>query len=55
MAYVTHFAMKLRRVYTYRGRRHSFISAGCGLMVDMLDRKESQWVLHLTRRGRLRA
>lgn len=28
-AYVTHFDMKLRRVYTYRGRRHSFISAGC--------------------------
>jgi len=28
-AYVTHFDMKLRRIYTYRGRRHSFISAGC--------------------------
>jgi hypothetical protein len=28
-AYVTHFDMKLRRVYTYRGERHSFISAGC--------------------------
>jgi len=28
-AYVTHFDMKLRRVYTYRGRRHSFISAAC--------------------------
>jgi len=28
-AYVTHFDMKLRRVYSYRGRRHSFISAGC--------------------------
>src|SRR5680860_1058106 len=28
-AYVTHFEMKLRRIYTYRGRRRSFISAGC--------------------------
>lgn len=28
-AYVTHFDMKLRRTYTYRGRRRSFISAGC--------------------------
>lgn len=28
-AYVTHFEMKLRRIYTYRGRRHSYISAGC--------------------------
>jgi len=28
-AYVTHFDMKLRRIYSYRGRRHSFISAGC--------------------------
>ncbi len=28
-AYVTHFDMKLRRVYEYRGRKHSFISAGC--------------------------
>jgi len=28
-AYVTHFDMKLRRTYSYRGRRHSFISAGC--------------------------
>ena len=28
-AYVTHFDMKLRRVYTYEGRKHSFISAGC--------------------------
>jgi hypothetical protein len=28
-AYVTHFDMKLRRIYTYRGRRHSFISASC--------------------------
>lgn len=28
-AYVTHFAMRLRRTYVYRGRRHSFVSAGC--------------------------
>ncbi len=28
-AYVTHFDMKLRRIYTYQGRRHSYISAGC--------------------------
>lgn len=28
-AYVTHFDMKLRRIYSYRGRQHSFISAGC--------------------------
>jgi len=28
-AYVTHFDMRLRRVYTYRGQKHSFISAGC--------------------------
>jgi hypothetical protein len=28
-AYVTHFDMKLRRTYTYRGQRRSFISAGC--------------------------
>lgn len=28
-AYVTHFEMKLRRIYKYRGERHSFISAGC--------------------------
>lgn len=28
-AYVTHFDMKLRRVYTYQGQKHSFISAGC--------------------------
>jgi hypothetical protein len=28
-AYVTHFDMKLRRQYTYRGKQHSFISAGC--------------------------
>lgn len=28
-AYVTHFDMRLRRVYTYQGQKHSFISAGC--------------------------
>ncbi|HEU4944015.1 MAG TPA: hypothetical protein VFT10_02530 [Solirubrobacterales bacterium] len=28
-AYVTHFDMTLRRIYTYEGQRHSFISAGC--------------------------
>ena len=28
-AYVTHFDMKLHRVYTYQGQKHSFISAGC--------------------------
>jgi hypothetical protein len=28
-AYVTHFDMKLRRVYTYKGEKHSYISAGC--------------------------
>ena len=28
-AYVTHFDMKLHRLYTYRGVRHSFISAAC--------------------------
>lgn len=28
-AYVTHFDMKLRRIYTYKGKRRSFISAGC--------------------------
>lgn len=28
-AYVTHFDMHLRRVYTYRGERHSFVSAAC--------------------------
>jgi hypothetical protein len=28
-AYVTHFDMKLRRTYAYRGKRRSFISAGC--------------------------
>jgi hypothetical protein len=28
-AYVTQFDMKLRRVYTYKGQRHSYVSAGC--------------------------
>lgn len=28
-AYVTHFAMRLRRTYVYRGKRRSFVSAGC--------------------------
>jgi hypothetical protein len=28
-AYVTHFDMKLRRTYVYKGKRHSFISAAC--------------------------
>jgi hypothetical protein len=28
-AYVTHFDMKLRRVYTYEGQKHSYVSAGC--------------------------
>ncbi len=28
-AYVTHFEMRLRRIYTYNGQRHSFISAAC--------------------------
>jgi hypothetical protein len=28
-AYVTHFDMRLRRRYTYRGERRSFISAAC--------------------------
>jgi hypothetical protein len=28
-AYVTHFDMKLRRTYSYQGKQHSFISAGC--------------------------
>jgi hypothetical protein len=28
-AYVTHFDMKLRRTYTYKGKRHSYISAAC--------------------------
>jgi hypothetical protein len=28
-AYVTHFDMTLRRIYNYKGERHSFISAAC--------------------------
>lgn len=28
-AYVTHFDMKLRRIYTYRGHRYSYVNAGC--------------------------
>lgn len=28
-AYVTHFAMRLRRTYVYRGQRRSYVSAGC--------------------------
>jgi hypothetical protein len=28
-AYVTHFDMKLQRIYTYRGKKHSYVSAGC--------------------------
>ena len=28
-AYVTHFEMRLRRTYAYRGTRRSFVSAGC--------------------------
>jgi hypothetical protein len=28
-AYVTHFDMKLRRTYTYRGQRYSYVNAGC--------------------------
>lgn len=28
-AFVTHFDMRLRRVYTYNGQRHSYVSAGC--------------------------
>lgn len=28
-AYVTYFSMRLRRIYTYRGRRHSYVSASC--------------------------
>lgn len=28
-AYVTHFEMRLHRVYTYRGVEHSYVSAGC--------------------------
>lgn len=29
-AYVTHFDMTLRRIYTYRGKQRSFVSASCG-------------------------
>lgn len=28
-AYVTHFEMRLRRTYVYRGKRRSYVSAGC--------------------------
>ncbi len=28
-AYVTRFEMKLRRHYTYKGREHSYVNAGC--------------------------
>lgn len=28
-AYVTHFDMKLRRVYNYQGNRYSYVNAGC--------------------------
>jgi hypothetical protein len=28
-AYVTRFEMKLRRIYTYKGKEHSYISASC--------------------------
>lgn len=28
-AYLTHFDMTLRRTYTYRGARHSYVSAAC--------------------------
>lgn len=28
-AYVTHFDMKLRRIYTYQGHRYSYVNAGC--------------------------
>lgn len=28
-AYVTHFDMKLRRTYSWRGKRRSYVSAGC--------------------------
>lgn len=28
-AYVTYFEMELRRTYTYRGRKHSFVNAAC--------------------------
>jgi hypothetical protein len=28
-AYVTHFEMKLRRTYSYKGQEHSYVNAGC--------------------------
>jgi hypothetical protein len=28
-AYVTQFDMKLRRIYTYKGQKHSYVNAGC--------------------------
>jgi hypothetical protein len=28
-AYVTHFDMKLKRIYNYQGQRHSYVNAGC--------------------------
>lgn len=28
-AYVTRFDMKLRRIYTYKGHKHSYVNAGC--------------------------
>lgn len=28
-AYVTRFDMKLRRTYTYQGKKHSYVNAGC--------------------------
>jgi hypothetical protein len=28
-AYLTHFDMRLRRIYSYRGQKHSYVSAGC--------------------------
>jgi hypothetical protein len=28
-AYVTHFDMKLRRIYTYKGQQRSYVNAGC--------------------------
>lgn len=28
-AYVTHFDMRLRRLYSYRGKQRSYVSAGC--------------------------
>ena len=28
-AYITHFDLRLRRTYTYKGERRSFVSAGC--------------------------